>query len=45
LSDGRATVELERRPHDLVLEMTGYLDPLEPGPDLTRGIDFVLARE
>jgi hypothetical protein len=45
LSEGRARVELERRPHDIVLEMAGYLDPLEPGPDLPHGIDFVLSRE
>jgi len=41
---GRAIVELEPRPLDLLLEMAGYLDPLEREAYLRYSIDFTLAR-
>ena len=45
LSEGRVTVELERRPLDLVLEMAGYLGELDAGAALPRRICFALAGE
>jgi hypothetical protein len=43
LSEGCATIELERRPLDVVLEMAGYLDELDAGTALPRRIGFELA--
>jgi hypothetical protein len=44
LWEGRATVELEPRPLDLVLQMAGYLDELDAAPELPRRIGFVVCR-
>jgi hypothetical protein len=45
LTAGCATVELEPRPLDLVLEMAGYLDELDAVAELPRRIGFVVSRE